>query len=181
VPSTAGGVQSSQAEPIPFVALLISALSMAVWTVSCEAQNRPLRVTITYDVATGQEVSRRRFADQHILDRIVGYGVAWHEGQLFGWINQLIGVLTAIGLIVIAASGFILWRRRKPEDALGAPPLPKVAGHRSGIAMILLVLAVFLPVLAISLVGLGLFERTLRAHLPGMARWLGMSPRGTLS
>src|SRR3546814_6075487 len=78
------------------------------------------------DVCSSDLTSREDFAEGHVVDRIVGYGIAWHEGQLFGWVNQLIGVLTAIGLIVMAVSGFILWRRRKPDDALGAPPPARV-------------------------------------------------------
>src|SRR3546814_2281715 len=78
------------------------------------------------------------FAEGHVVDRIVGYGIAWHEGQLFGWVNQLIGVLTAIGLIVMAVSGFILWRRRKPDDALGAPPPARVPARMAGVVVILL-------------------------------------------
>src|SRR3546814_12417436 len=88
----------------------------------------------TYDMATGRETSREDFAEGHVVDRIVGYGIAWHEGQLFGWVNQLIGVLTAIGLIVMAVSGFILWRRRKPDDALGAPPPARVPARSTAAA-----------------------------------------------
>jgi uncharacterized iron-regulated membrane protein len=69
--------------------------SMA-WTVKSEAQNRPLNVVITYDLATGRELSRKGQADKHVIDRAVGYGIAWHEGALFGWVNQLIGLLTAL-------------------------------------------------------------------------------------
>lgn len=147
------------------------------WTVRSDAQNRPLRATITYDVTTGRETSREAFADGHVIDRVVGYGIAWHEGQLFGWTNQLIGLLTAIGLIVMAVSGFILWRRRKPENALGAPPPSKVPTRMGGVAAILLILAAFLPLLAASLIVLYLFERLALPHLPRLADWLGAPSR----
>ena len=38
-----------------------------------------------------------------MLDRIVGIGVAAHEGQLFGWFNQLLGLLTAIGYMTLVS------------------------------------------------------------------------------
>ncbi|WP_250890382.1 PepSY-associated TM helix domain-containing protein [Sphingobium nicotianae] len=149
------------------------------WTVRSDAQDRPLRTTITYDAATRRETGREGFADGHVVDRVVGYGIAWHEGQLFGWINQLIGVLTAIGLITLAVSGFVLWRRRKPADALGAPPPASVPARMGGAVAILLVLAALLPLLALSLIGLWLFERLALPRMPGLARWLGIPATGT--
>jgi len=148
-----------------------------VWTVRSDAQNRPLRTTITYDPVTRRETSREGFADGHAVDRIVGYGIAWHEGQLFGWINQLIGVLTALGLMLMAVSGFILWRRRKPADALGAPPPASTPARMGGVVAIMLVLAALLPLLALSLVTLWLFERFALPRLPTFAVWLGVQSR----
>jgi len=150
-------------------------LPAAGWTIRSDAANRPQQASIIYDMTTGREVSREAFADGHVIDRVVGYGIAWHEGQLFGWVNQLIGVLTAIGLIVMAVSGFILWRRRKPEDALGAPPPGEVPARIGGVLAILLVLAALLPLLAASLTALWLFERLVLPHLPRLAQWLGAS------
>ncbi|MFN3451526.1 MAG: PepSY-associated TM helix domain-containing protein [Sphingorhabdus sp.] len=147
-----------------------------VWTIKSEAQNRPLNREITFDVATGQEISRRGFADKHVIDRVVNYGIAWHEGQLFGWINQLVGVLTAVGLLALVVSGFLMWRRRKPDYALGAPPVPTVPLKMHGVVIIIGVMALLLPLLAISLIALWLFDRLLLPRLPALAEWLGICP-----
>jgi uncharacterized iron-regulated membrane protein len=148
-----------------------------VWSVRSDAQNRPLRTTITYDMTTGEELSREGFDDGHLADRVIGYGIAWHEGQLFGWVNQLVGVLTAVGLVTVAASGFVMWRRRKPQDALGAPPSAGVPARMGGVVVILLVLAALLPLLAGSLALLWLFERLVLPHIPRLAGWLGIEAR----
>ncbi|NJS14921.1 MAG: PepSY domain-containing protein, partial [Sphingopyxis sp.] len=110
------------------------------WTVKSDAQNRPLRATITYDAMTGERLTVERFADRHPIDRAVGYGIAWHEGQLFGWINQLVGVFTALALVTLTVSGFLLWRKRKPEAGLGAPAAPARRAKMRGVAVIMLVL-----------------------------------------
>lgn len=144
------------------------------WTVKSEAQNRPLNRTITFDMATGVELSRTGFADKHVIDRVVNYGIAWHEGQLFGWINQLVGVLTAVALITLTVTGFMMWRRRKPAASLGAPPLPSAVHKMRGAVIILIVLAVLLPLLAGSLLVLWLFDRLLLPRLPSLAQWLGV-------
>jgi uncharacterized iron-regulated membrane protein len=148
-----------------------------LWTVQSMTQNRPDRVTIRYDAITGNEASRETAADKHIIDRAVGYGIAWHEGQLFGWVNQLIGVLTALALITLTVTGFLMWRRRKPEGALGAPPVPAVPARMRGVVAIMAVLAVLLPLFALSLAALWLIDRFLLPQLPQAATWLGLTKR----
>jgi uncharacterized iron-regulated membrane protein len=143
-----------------------------VWTVKSDTQNRPLVRSVSYDPISGKEVARRNFADKHPIDRIVNYGIAWHEGQLFGVFNQIAGVLTALMLVTLSVSGFIMWRRRKPEGLLGAPP-PAPAKAR-GVAGIVLLLAALLPMLAASLIVLWVVERLVLARIPPAARWLGL-------
>ncbi|MGP2407983.1 PepSY domain-containing protein, partial [Listeria monocytogenes] len=77
------------------------------------------------------------FAQRRLVDRIVGYGVALHEGALYGWLNQLVNLLTALGLMLLAVSGVVLWWRRRPDGVLGAPhPRPRPALAMSLIAVI---------------------------------------------
>ncbi|NIJ38022.1 putative iron-regulated membrane protein [Sphingopyxis panaciterrae] len=145
-----------------------------VWTLTTQTQNRPLVRKVGYDPETGIEVSREGFAGKHVIDRIVGIGIAWHEGALFGIVSQLIGVATALGLFTLALSGFLLWRRRKPGDALGAPPLPRDPARLRSVAVIILLLAALLPLLAVSLILLWIVDRLLLPRLPRVARWLGV-------
>ncbi len=145
-----------------------------VWTVKSEAQNRPLMETLTFDPATGQELSHERFADKHPIDRLVNYGIAWHEGQLLGFVNQWIGVATALMLVTLSVSGFVMWRRRKPAGLLGAPPPPAEPKRLRGFVAIVLALAVLLPLMALSLAVLLVLERLVFARLPAFSRWLGI-------
>lgn len=176
-------VVRAESERLPFPVIVsppgasgrFGAAASADWSVRSDTQNRPQRVTLTYDRMTGQEVSRETFADKHVIDRVVGYGVAWHEGALFGWINQLVGVLTALMLVTMAVSGFVLWRRRKPAERLGAPPLPAVPPRIRGVVAIVLVLAALLPLLALSLIVLLLVERLVLSRIPATSRWLGLA------
>ncbi len=176
-------VRRAQAEHMAFPVLVVppgapvgfGPPSDMAWTIRSEAQNRPLARSVEFDMATGREVARSGFADKHVLDRIVGYGIAWHEGQLFGWINQLAGVLTAAGLVTLVVSGFILWRRRRPTGVLGAPPAAEIAVRTRGAAVVLFLLALLLPMLAFSLLAMALFDRLLLPHLPGCRHWLGVA------
>jgi uncharacterized iron-regulated membrane protein len=128
------------------------------WTAKSEPQNRPLGRQVTYDPATGAETGRRSFADQHVIDRVVNTGIAWHEGQLFGLANQLIGVATALALVAISIAGVLMWLKRRPRGTLGAPPAAR--GARLGWAIAALVLAgLLLPLFGASLLALFLVDR----------------------
>ena len=148
--------------------------SSMTWTVKSDTQDRPRRVTIRYDMTTGREVSRETFADKHPIDRVVGYGVAWHEGALFGVANQLIGLATALALITLSVSGFLLWRRRKPASGLGPPPASASPARWRAVAAITMVLASFLPLLALSLATVWLAEWLVLRRSRAMSAWLGL-------
>jgi uncharacterized iron-regulated membrane protein len=130
----------------------------AVWTVKSEAQNRWLDRRVTYDPASGIETGRSGFADLHVIDRIVNTGVAWHEGQLFGLANQLIGVATAISLIAISVLGTLLWLKRRPRGQVAAPPRRGAAAPGWMFAL-LIVLGVLLPLFGASALVLALVDR----------------------
>lgn len=144
------------------------------WTVRSDTQNRPLRISIAYDRITGAELSRDTFSGKHVIDRVVGYGVAWHEGQLFGWMNQAVGVLTALALMTLSVSGFVMWWRRRPKGVLGAPLLPAMPVRMGGLAAMLALLAALLPLLALSLLLLTAFDWLVFRRIPGVRNWLGL-------
>jgi len=149
-----------------------------VWIVKSDSQNRPLRVTLRYDGQTGLLKSREDFATRHPIDKVIAYGVAWHEGQLFGLINQLIGLATAAMLVTLVVSGTVMWWRRKPDGQLGAPPILAKPGRLKGVVAwaLLVFLLIWLPLFTASLVILLLLDRLLFPRLPKLAGWVGVAP-----
>lgn len=141
-----------------------------VWTVRSMTQNRPLRETVHYDRWTGAEIMRIRFADYHPVQRTVSYGIALHEGALFGWLNQLLALLTALAVIGLSVSGTIVWWKRRPKGRLGIPPLPQDAGIPRGLTALVIGCGLLLPLLGLSLLLLWLMDTmwTLARHrFPG--------------
>ncbi len=144
------------------------------WTIQSDAQNRTLRDVVQVDAHTGAVVSRRNFNQVMLLDRMVGVGVAAHEGQLFGVANQLLGLATAIGLLTLCLSAVVLWWRRRHVGVLGAPTLIARPSWSRALALAVLGLALYLPALAISLVLTLVAEKFILSRIPLVRNWLGL-------
>jgi len=144
------------------------------WTAKSMTANRPRRVNLELNGATGEVISREGFEDRHIMDRIVSVGIAAHEGQLFGWFNQLLGLLTAVGLVLLSFSGFILWWRRREQGVLGAPRVLLSPRVSAGLIALVTLLAIYLPLFGASLLCVLLVERTLLRRIPRVRTWLGL-------
>jgi uncharacterized iron-regulated membrane protein len=95
---------------------------------------------------------------------------------LFGWLNQLMNLATALGLILLSVSSVVMWWRRRPGDVLGAPPALAPRAVAIGFVMLLVGLGLFLPLLGVTLVAVLLIERLVLRHLPGARHWLGLRP-----
>lgn len=150
----------------------------ANWTARSDAQNRPLRVNISFDAA-GNIVSRENFTDRPWLDRVIGLGVAIHEGQLFGWLNQALGLLTASGLMLLCGSAVILWWKRLKNTSLlrtlGAPPGSRaLMPYAWTMIFIILALGFMLPFFGLSLLLVLMIERWLIPCFPALASYLGL-------
>ncbi len=143
------------------------------WTLKSESGNRTAQVTLRIDPSL-KIVKRTVFADKKTIDRIVWTGVSAHEGQLFGPLNQALGVLTALGLLTLCISAVIMWWRRRPSTTLGAPPLLPDVRLGPGLAVLIVALGVFLPVMGMSLVAVALTEWLVLRRVPVVRDWLGL-------
>ncbi|MFM7058540.1 MAG: PepSY-associated TM helix domain-containing protein [Planctomycetota bacterium] len=144
------------------------------WTGRSETQNRPRRVTVELDAMTGAIVKREDFSQRHWIDRAVGYGIAAHEGQLFGWLNVALGLLTTAGLVLLSVSAVVMWWRRREPGVLGAPS----AGHgraTGGLLLSILVLGLCFPLFAASLAAVLLLEWAVLRRVPRASAWLGLT------
>jgi uncharacterized iron-regulated membrane protein len=147
------------------------------WKLQSETQNRPQRKTIEFDPKTFRQISEKSFSDRVLLDRIIGVGIAAHEGQLFGVLNQILGLMTAIGYLVLVISSTLMWWRRRPQGVLGAPYkiMPARRTPRNFLILALL-LGVLLPTLGASLLLILVFEFFIRRYSPQATQWLGLEP-----
>lgn len=112
-----------------------------------------------------------RFARMNPVAKTVSVGIALHEGRLFGFWNQMLGVVACLGTFVLSVSAAVMWWKRRPEGRLGAPRLVKSFQAPRAILAISAGLAVFFPLTGVSLVSVLLFDRYLLPRLPRL-RWV---------
>lgn len=146
------------------------------WSAKSMTANRPYRVNLVMNGETGEVISRDSFGDKHWIDKLVAIGIAAHEGQLFGWANQALGLLTALGLILLCVSGLIMWWRRRDQGVLGAPKA--ILSPRVSVGLLLLIagLGIYLPLFGTSVIAVWIVERVLLRRIPAIRVWLGLEP-----
>jgi uncharacterized iron-regulated membrane protein len=142
------------------------------WSAKSMTGNRPQRVNLVVDGKTGEVLQREGFQEKHWLDKVVSVGIAAHEGRLFGWANQMLGVMTCMGLIGLSLSGLWMWWRRRDTGGLGAPR-PGIAPRWSwSLLAVIAFLAVCVPLFGITVFATWGLERFVLRHVPGVNTWL---------
>jgi len=145
------------------------------WSVTSEAADRPLRSDLKVDGKTGRLIERKDFAERHWIDRVIGYGVAVHEGALFGIANQILGTLTALFLIALSVSGAVMWWQRRPTGVLGAPTPLDRPRFGAALALTILALAIYMPMFGLTLIAVWAAEVTAFRRIDRLSRWLGLA------
>jgi uncharacterized iron-regulated membrane protein len=143
------------------------------WLVQSQAEDRTRRVSVEFG-DDGAVIGSQGYADRHWIDRVVGFGVAVHEGAWLGLLNQLVNLLVLIGLVLLAVSSAVLWWRRRPQGMLGAPAAKDPLRHSWALVATTLLLGLLLPLFGITLAIAAMFELGVRRAAPGIARWIGL-------
>lgn len=119
---------------------------------------------------TGAIVETLRFADWPVAGKLAEWGIDAHMGLLFGWVNQLLLIALALGIICVVVWGYRMWWLRRPTRATPTGPpggnRPPSTGAVLVVALVALGLGVFLPVMGLSLL----------AFLIGDAAWQRLRP-----
>ncbi len=139
----------------------------ANWKITSDAQNRTLRETLLVNVADGTIASREVFSQKHWLDKVVGVGIAAHEGQLFGIANQILGVLTTTGLIALSCSGLWMWWKRRDTGTLGIPPPLSQARLVWSVWIGIMMLGIAMPLFGATLIVVLLIDRLTKFLIVG--------------
>ena len=110
------------------------------------------RVYLHLDQYSGQVLADIRYKDFGAMGKFYTFGIIAHEGQLFGLANQLLGLLTCLGIIGLAVTGVAMWWSRRPKGELAAPASSGLLRVSKGAVVIAVLLSALLPLMAASLV-----------------------------
>lgn len=128
------------------------------WTVREIDRNWPSQAdSVAVDPRSMSVVSRADFETFPLIAKLIRWGIDAHMGILFGWPNQLLVALLALGLAVLIVLGYVMWWRRTKLVPATAGTTLVGAWLRMGAGgklLALLLLAFFgwwLPVLGVSL------------------------------
>jgi uncharacterized iron-regulated membrane protein len=95
-----------------------------VYTVSYFPSDPQDERTLHIDRYSGQILSDIAYRDYGRVAQWISYGTSLHMGRYFGVANQVLASFISLGLAAMSISGFVMWRKRKPGRAIGAPSRP---------------------------------------------------------
>ncbi len=138
------------------------------------SHSRPFdNATLHVDQYSGAVLTDVRYADYGIMGKAITLGIALHEGKLFGLANQLLGLLLCVGLIGMMVSSLVMWRKRKPENGLGAPGGNVDIKIKRAVTITMLLLGLVMPLVGISIIVVLLLDKLVFVRIKRLKAWLG--------
>lgn len=148
----------------------------AVWTVSHDSMSndgpKPTQDrTIHIDRYTGNVLADVQFADYTPYAKAMAVGIALHEGDM-GVTNLIVNTVFCLSVLLVSASGLVLWWKRRPASArnLSAPPRPDDMPFWKGAAALVVALGVMFPMAGAAIVVVLLIDVTVLRLVPVMKR-----------
>jgi uncharacterized iron-regulated membrane protein len=122
-----------------------------VYTVSYFPADPRDERTLHIDQYSGKVLEDIGYDDYGAVSRVVSYGTSLHMGRYFGLANQLCCALISLGLAAMAVTGSVMWWKRRPRNALGAPTRVATPVSLRGWAAGLAFLGILFPLMGLSL------------------------------
>ncbi len=125
--------------------------------------NKPVNLTV--DGRDGTVLDRVDWSDRPRLQQWTTMGVAFHQGELFGFGTQVYLTVLALGVIVIVAAGYRMWWLSRPPGGFGFPPKAGPLWRTVPVPLLLIFagLIYLMPTLGISFLVYLVLERLVRA------------------
>ncbi|WP_264740130.1 PepSY-associated TM helix domain-containing protein [Cytobacillus firmus] len=155
----------------PSYSIYIPQDKSGVYTISAFPPKAQDEITMHIDQYTGAVLTDYRYDHYGWIGKMVAWGITLHKGTQFGLINQLISLLICLGIILVAASGYYLWLKRRPKKDMGAP---KTAGFNNtkGFLILLIAMGVLFPLVGLTIISVLIIDFFLIRRIPALKRFL---------
>ncbi|NQX66094.1 PepSY domain-containing protein [Paenibacillus alba] len=157
----------------PGYQIALPAGEKGVYTLYSTTGDPKQQTTLHIDQYSGNVLADQRFQDFSFMAKAITIGIALHQGEYFGATNQIICLMVCLGIILVAASGVVMWWLRKPEGRVGAPALPKDFKMVKWVALITIGLGIVFPLVGISLLIVLILDGLVLRRLPALKKVLG--------
>jgi uncharacterized iron-regulated membrane protein len=132
-----------------------------VYTVSYFPADPKLERTVYVDQYSGAILKDIHYRNYGAIGKAVSYGTSLHMGRYFGVANQIICAALSLGLATLAVTGCVMWWKRRPSGALGAPARERAAAPLRGGKFALAALGIVFPLMGMTLVAVWIVDRVL--------------------
>jgi uncharacterized iron-regulated membrane protein len=107
---------------------------------------------IHLDQYTGKPLFDGGYKELGAVGKTIEFGISIHQGQEFGRINQLFMLAACLAIILMAVSAVVMWWKRRPQGALGAPRYPEDYRIPRTVVVIACAFGVIFPLVGLTLV-----------------------------
>lgn len=146
-----------------------------VFTISAFPPDPTQEVTLHVDQYSGAVLADVRWQDYGLVPKAVEMGTAIHMGKYFGFANQLLMLVAALTVLLLAVTGTVMWWQRRPQGVglIGAPAMPAYVQNWRIPLAIVAVLGLVFPLVGLSLVLVLLLDYFVLNRIPALRRILG--------
>ena len=136
-----------------------------VYSIINDSQKIPQNTAFIHiDQYSGEVLSQALWRDFSIWSKMIAIGVALHEGKYFGITNQIINLFGCLGLILVIISGYFAWYKRVKNnlEMQHQQNYFLIESSNNFIKILLIFFAIIMPMFAISLILILLYEILLK-------------------
>lgn len=140
-------------------------------TMSGDIQNASEDRTLHLDQYTGKILADVGYEDYNLIAKSMAVGIALHQANYSLW-NLVLNIFACGLIILLSISGAYIWWVRRPSQSRGlsAPPIPQNLSRWKNASWLMLVLSLFLPLAALCLIALFVFDALCVRFVPQFKR-----------
>ncbi len=141
-----------------------------VFTISVFPPKAKDEATLHIDQYTGAILADYRYENYKPLGKLMAWGITVHKGLEYGVMNQIIGLIVCMGIVLLVISGLIMWWKRKPNNRLGAPTGPSIITKKR-VTILLLLFSFVFPLVGLSVIFVFVLDWLILRRIPRLKQF----------